>query len=144
MVTIKNMQLNFEYYIMNLAKNNTMGTKCEWVQNFKCSWDKKKTSLTTSINYQERLGINNRYINTLKNIHVAKEKDRLYIFVTLQWDDCHSNDQKWNQEHQWKWIEWLGGTADIGIQEKKIHLSVNIKDVIKKIFPLIKQRKIGG
>ena len=28
--------------------------------------------------------------------------------------------------------------------KKKIHLSVNIKDVIKNFFPLIKQRKIGG
>ena len=54
MVTIKNIQFDCEYYIMNLAKKKKiyiyiyiyiMGTKCEqWVQTFKCSSD-KKTSL---------------------------------------------------------------------------------------------------
>ena len=29
MVTIKNVQFDFEYYIMNLATKNIMGTKCE-------------------------------------------------------------------------------------------------------------------
>ena len=38
MVTIKNVQFDFEYYIMNLKKKIIMGTKCEqWVQTFKCS-----------------------------------------------------------------------------------------------------------
>ena len=39
LVTIKNGQFDFEYYIMNLAKKkNIMGTKCEhWDQTFKCS-----------------------------------------------------------------------------------------------------------
>ena len=40
MVTIKNVQFDFEYYIMNLEKIYTyiMGTKSEqWVQAFKCS-----------------------------------------------------------------------------------------------------------
>ena len=46
MVTIENVQFDFEYYIMNLAKIYIyiyiyiyiMGTKCEqWVQAFKCS-----------------------------------------------------------------------------------------------------------
>ena len=41
MVTIKNVQFDCEYYIMNLEKYiyiYIMGTKCEqWVQAFKCS-----------------------------------------------------------------------------------------------------------
>ena len=42
MVTIKNVQFDFKYYIMNLAKKKIyiyiMGTKCEqWVQAFKCT-----------------------------------------------------------------------------------------------------------
>ena len=44
----------------------------------------------------------------------------------MQWDDCHSKNQKWNKAHQainececrrieLSWIEWLGGTAYIRI-----------------------------
>ena len=35
MGTIKNVQFDFEYHIMNLAEKIIMGTKCEqWVQSF--------------------------------------------------------------------------------------------------------------
>ena len=67
---------------MNSAKKKYNGYKNVLRQ-------ENKPSLTTCIKYQERLGINKRYMNTLKNIHVAKDKFTLYIFVPLQWDDCH-------------------------------------------------------
>ena len=59
MVTIKNVQFDFEYYIMNL----------EYIYNIY-----NKPSLTTCINYQELLGINKRYINTLKKYTCSQGK----------------------------------------------------------------------
>ena len=106
-----------------------MHTKCgQRVQAFKCSWE-KKTSLRWPSELTIRNGwaiINNKlYINTLKNVHVVKEKARLYIFVILaiilQWDDCYSrikNGTRRINESECRRIEWLGGTAYIGLHVK--------------------------